>query len=94
MNRPAARAAVNRGLLVLLGLMVVVAAVFWIARLRRDPVGPAAAEFTLYCTTCGQVTVARSDLKWEGANFRCSKCGQFSATFNKPQEVPAGAAIP
>lgn len=99
MNRWLCRGAINKTLLVVLGVIVVAGAAFWVHRWRSNDevVGVAKSEFTLYCASCNEVKVSAKELKklpWEsGPKYRCPKCGKFTLTWSPPSNQP-GVGVP
>lgn len=84
------RAAVNKGLLVVLGLVVVGCGVYWMfGRSEESVVGPAMA--TIYCKQCGPQQMPPKDvakLDFDGSGkLKCPKCGKFSASFSESGTV-------
>jgi Zn finger protein HypA/HybF involved in hydrogenase expression len=75
---------VNKGLITVLALTLVVACGVWIYRATRPAdYAVQGGEMTLYCAQCGEIKVPVDDVKREGWNFLCTKCGQYSATVQK-----------
>lgn len=81
------RAALNKRLLILLGLAIVGTAAFWIIRSRGDDVAVAATEATIYCSKCGPIRMPSqkvNSIQWD-VQFRlkCPTCGEFKASFSQ-----------
>lgn len=98
----ARRAAVNKGLLIVLLVMVVAAAGFWFWKYSSEPKLSTAprsdrppAMYKLACELeggCHAVTEhSRADLKAisqdEDGHYRCPKCGKFTAMVYRPGSI-------
>lgn len=83
------RAAVNKGLITVLALTCVVAVGVWIYRATRpiDYAGPVGTEMNLVCTSCGDVKVPSDKIDYKGRDFKCPKCGQYTAHLPGPTDM-------
>lgn len=75
------RGAVNKGLITVLVLTCIAAVGIWIYRATRpvDYEVASGTEMRLICSTCGEVAVPIDKYEYKGRDFKCPKCGQFSA---------------
>lgn len=93
------RGAVNKGLLVLLGLLAIGAIVFYTWKSKSESAGPPdpnePTEVQIWCDE-EQVWIAvknedASNLERENDKMKCPQCKKFSASFNRPAKpTPEG----
>jgi ribosomal protein S27E len=101
MNNSLQKAAVSKGLIVTLVVLVVAAGVFWGVKSRSKSSAlkeaTSARSFTVTCSECGVLhnivpasDVAKMNDEAQNGKLKCPKCGKFTAVWGMPKGAPGG----